>query len=361
MKGKKFVVSKILSYLHNLVFSPRPLIVLEAPTAFHLEHFKAILKSLSDRNDLDIFLVSPDTSKLPKYKNIKYFSCERSLPLYRKAALFISTELNKIPHWFDCTTIYFGHGMGPKLDYAADKGLIAYDYTFSPCVPYYDIQTTILPQNKVIPVGLPILDNNSHKRDEIYSQFNLDVSKPLLVYGPSWCKDIEKISDIPQIISYLENQKKLNVIISAHPLLFDKNRCSGKVVFEDKTFQGNIRLNSNNSGYSTLDLVKASDIVLSDISSILYEAMALDKKVIFDGNREIYQYCEAMEIYEQVIKVCKTPNWKNESDNTINDVIEFDELSNSRQEFIDSYLFNRGIASEAFVSNIYKILKAAQK
>tara|TARA_R110002050_G_scaffold150318_5_gene277000 strand:+ start:2848 stop:3933 length:1086 start_codon:yes stop_codon:yes gene_type:complete len=358
MKGKKYFVISILSFFYNLFTKQKTLIILDAPALFHFAHFENIISILADRNDIDVIVICPDIKPSDKIINITYYQCIENIPLFKKPDLFISTELNRIPYWYNCPTVYFGHGMGPKLNYAANSDLLEYNYIFSPCNPTYKLQKELVSEQQIYPLGMPILDNKENNKTEIIKFFNLNQEKPIIVYAPSWCTDINKLSDINKIVAFLRTKTNyFNIIISAHPLLFKKERCEGKEIFNvNKPIEG-ITLNLPSSNLTTLELIKSSDIVISDISSILFEAMALNKKVLFDGNKAIYEYSKALHIYEEVIQVCHTPCWDDFEDKTIENVIEFDDLHSQRERFINNYLFNNGNASTHFIQEVENILK----
>lgn len=354
--GKKTLLNNILSFFYNLFQKKKLLVVLEACTPFHLEHFRTIVIELSKKNNIDIAIVTPDDNGLGNLNNVSFYQSMAHFPLYKKANIFISTELNKIPYWFDCPSVYFGHGMGAKLDYVANKGLLEYDYVYSPCRPTYDIQRQTLSKERVIQIGMPILDDKASRKKEIIDTYNLDEQKPIIVYAPSWCNDITKVSDIALIIDFLSQKKQFSIIVSPHPSLFDAKRCAGKAIFSSDTNIPNININTSKSSFTTLDLIKASDIVISDISSILFEAMALRKKVVFDGNKALYDHCQALKIFELVNNVCPTPKWASKEDQTFEKINVNDSLANKRNMFIDNYLFNNGSATSAFIESINSII-----
>jgi len=356
-KGKKAFLNSIYSSLINLFIPSKPVIVLEACTPFHLEHFRNIIHQLALLDQFDTIVITPDDKGMSQLKNVSFYKTINDFPLYKKANVFISTDYNKIPHWFSCPTIYFGHGIGPKLDYVARDELMDYDFVFSPYRAAYKLQIQALPKEKVIPIGLPILDvNSSSQQEEIIDYYQLNPNKPTIIYAPSWCKDVSKISDIMSIIVFLNSKKQFNIIVSPHPLLFQPERCSGKVFFSAEKKIKNIHINQPNSKFSTLDLVQGSAITISDISSILFEAMALKKNVLFDGNKALYENCNALHIYEEIIQVCHTPCWDDFDDKTIENSIECDDLFSQREHFINNYLFNNGSASTHFIEEVKKIL-----
>jgi hypothetical protein len=356
-KGKKKIINKLLNRLYKLFISKKPIVLFEACAPFHLEHFKNVILKLSAQDKVLVAVVSPDGKSLGKSKNVSVYASIGDFPLYKKAVIFISTELRVMPFWFDCPSVFFGHGMGPKLNYQAGNGLKRFDYVLSPCLPTYEVQINALSEEKVIPLGMPILDDLSTPKERIYHHFNLDKNKPLLIYAPSWCNNSSKISDINLITSFLQRKSQFNIVISPHPALFSPERCDGKVFFPSPERIQNLNINTPSSEFTTLELVKASELVVSDISSILFEAMALNKIVLFDGNKTLYEYCEAGKIYDEVINVCPVPVWNNIDDQTIEQTLKNDKHAKERAKFINQYLFNNGNASNVFIEQISKILK----
>jgi glycerol-3-phosphate cytidylyltransferase len=106
--------------------------------------------------------------------------------------------------------------------------------------------------------------------DQFYKDYNLDKTKKLILYAPTWNKNtneglLSEQNDAIEIYKQLE--KVDNIIYSLHPetdltqILENKN----------KRFITHIR---------TSELIKICDIVISDFSSILYESAVLGKKNI---------------------------------------------------------------------------------
>jgi len=354
--GKKALVVKVVSFIYHIARRRNKLVVLEACTAFHFEHFKNVINCMINYGGIDVIVITPNKNEVLPKKNVTFYSSINEIPLYQKADIYISTEFIEKPYWFECPSVYFGHGIGPKFDYAVNKNLLNFDYIFSSYKPLYDLQVSFLSDKKVLPIGLPILDAVEDKKTIITSHFSLDPEKPILVYAPSWCADISKISNIHKILRFLSVQKNFNVIVSPHPLLFNPERCSGKDVFSRYLHDKSVKINTLDNHFTTLDLVNVSSIVISDISSILFEAMALNKKVIFDGNKRLYDYSQATHIYDELIKVCVVPEWENLNDKTITLIESYDELGGKRKKFINHYLFNNGRASEVFVREVNNII-----
>ena len=354
---KKALLHKMLASLYSIL-EDRKVIIFDTFTEFHFKHLSIVIKELARRNDFDIFVIGVNYSEsFPA--TVKFISDYNKFPLYRKVAAFITTEYGRTIYWLDCPNIFFGHGMGLKLGYAAQDELKGFDYVFSSCKPVFDVQNKIMPSGRVKKIGLPILEDNQIDPQVAKDHLGFNnTDKQIVLYAPSWSTNTDVISDIDKILRYLENlavENGINIAVSPHPNLLIPEKCSGKSFFEFAYSSEYIYVNEPGSAFSTLDLVRISDCVVSDISSILFEAMALDKLVIFDGNKSIYEFSDALPWYDLVRKISVIPNWGNKSDTAILDALKDDIHKQSRNDFIEEFVFNIGKANEACIQHIYQI------
>ena len=252
--------------------------------------------------------------------------------------------------------MFFGHGIGPKLNYQSIDKLAKFDYLFTACLPIHNTQSELFNPKKIYKVGLPILDNLQVDSHEIQSFFTLDNSKPTIIYAPSWCAYPECIADIDKALSVLNTINDANVIISPHPLLLKKDRCNGKDFFANHTQYKNLFFNFADSPFSTLDLCHVADIVISDISSILFESMALGKITLFENNKGMFEKFEAEKVYEQLVISCFVVKWETATADILVKNLYHDKFEQSRHAFIDGYIFNRGKATEKFIDYINELI-----
>jgi len=348
--GKKGYLHKILTHLLNL-FSSRKTIIFDAPFAFHLHHLLPVINKLIEINEYKIIIISPEKNKILA-PNIKFY---QSLPIYVQGDIFITTEFGRKPYWLDAKTIYFGHGIGPKFNYLANDELLNFDFLYSPCLPIYNVQKKVISTDKIIKVGLPIIEKTPPDKANFLKYFNFLDTKKTIIYAPSWCDNTNMISDIQKILIFLNNQEDVNIIISPHPLLLDPYKCNGKTVF--KNIPSNLIINPPNSPYSTFDLISLSDGLISDISSVLFEGMALDKVSFFDGNEQIYEYYEASAVLQSLLKACPIPNWEKQDNKYLINTLNQDKHRDARSEFIHSYLFNVKTASIVFINHLKELIK----
>jgi CDP-glycerol glycerophosphotransferase (TagB/SpsB family) len=215
-------------------------------------------------------------------------------------------------------------------------------------------------ESSLVKVGLPILEDPEIDNCTIEQYFGLNsINKRTILYAPSWANQIEIVSDIESIIKYLERLAiviKINIVISPHPMLFQPEKCSGLQFFKSVYKSDNVSINKPDSPISTLDLVKYADITISDISSILFEAMGMNKLVIFDGNRKLYESSGSIDLYDQILNIFHVPEWESDNYSSILEALENDVLLEKRQLFISEYIFNLGAAKNVFINNVLKII-----
>lgn len=351
MLSKKIIFHHITSFLYALA-KQKKIIVFDAPMPFHLVHFTPVINELSKSKDVLIVVICPQeiSSAIFTSTDIKIY---KDLPLYIHPRLFISTDFVRLPWWLNCPSAFFGHGIGPKLNYVFNEGIHEYDFIYSPCRPVYDIQLKQVSEDKLIPIGLPIIESSNDKSLEIAKHFELDKEMITVLYAPSWCNNSDMISPIDEIIEFLAKQKNINLIVSPHPLLLNKDRCDSKVFFQNITTLNNVNFNTK---YQTFDLLTVCDAVVGDISSIMFEAMALNKVIILDGNHQLYHYCQASTIYEALTKICPTITLSEHDEDYLHHTISNDEHQVQRLAFIDHYLFNKNNATNIMSKHILSII-----
>ncbi len=122
---------------------------------------------------------------------------------------------------------------------------------------------------KIKVLGMPRIDYILGKNNEInekiaklYEEYPKLKEKKNIVYVPTFRKD--KVIDIDKIIDNI-NTEKYNLIIRLHPL--DKNEVKNEYKVDKK--------------YSTSELIKIADYVITDYSAVAFEAATLDKPLFF--------------------------------------------------------------------------------
>jgi hypothetical protein len=333
--------------------------VFDAPAKFHLFHVESVINELvkSGWESYKIIVICSENT-IKHHDNITYLTHIEQLSFWQKIDLFITTEFyRELPFWLTASTVFFGHGIGPKLNYQTQELLAPFNFIFSPCTSMYNVQVNLFPAEHILKIGLPMLDNVTSNSAKLNKHFNLKSELPTLVYAPSWSLHTELIADIPHILCILENIKDINIIISPHPLLLQPDRCNNIDYFGELEAFENIKFNLPSSNITTLEAVNNADVVISDISSILFEAMALNKIVMLEDNRAMFEKYEAGHVFDAAAEACQLVDWHNFDPQLLSSAIKKDPFAEKRLTYINNYLYNNGNATNAFIDALNDLLK----
>lgn len=121
-------------------------------------------------------------------------------------------------------------------------------------------------EDKILNIGTPTIDylqeKNSPIVNEIYGKYQGLKSKKNVLYVPTF--RVSKINGLQELIKDFDF-KKYNLIVKLHPK--DNN------IIDDKRI-------INGKDYSATDLIKIADYVITDYSSLMIDALVLNKKVL---------------------------------------------------------------------------------
>ncbi len=141
---------------------------------------------------------------------------------------------------------------------------------------------------KILVTGMPKLDNcfnNSIQKEQILKKFNLDPEQKTILLAPTFN---EEFSILPFLNNHNINNifpDYLNLIVKLHGVSTGKDYQVFNTLKSNR--QKNIYIAEN---YDVDELFIASDILLSDVSSIIYEFAALNKPVILFDSPRINEY-----------------------------------------------------------------------
>ncbi len=343
--SKKLIAHIILSSISQFC-SRKKHIVFYAPIKFHATHLLPVIHQMMTNTKFRITLVG-DFDDFDTLKSLPLYQYLNDLPIRQKYHIFVMTEIT-LPWGLRGKKVFFGHGIGPKLNYQTSIELNSFEAIFIACQAIYDAQQSLKPE--LFKIGLPLLDApklTKQKSSQIHSLFNANNTKPNIIYAPSWSSDEKLISNVSLIMEQLSTLHQFNVIVSPHPNLLNPKRYSQSHLFEYTS----LAVNTSESGISTFELCQQSDAVISDISSILFEAMAINKKVFFDGNCAIYDACGASNVLNQLRRAIPTLCWSTPIETQLQlmyQQYDYDKMA----KYIKKYLFNHGQATVAFINTI---------
>lgn len=344
MFSKRKFLNFIFKTLRRIVSNKKSILFI-APYPHHAVHLHKVVERLSNLNDYTVTFAG----ELSFHNDRVNSTTVESLKVKNNFDIVITTEFGLIPWWLSTKRVFFGHGIGPKISYQVSNSLALFDYSFCPCKPIFDAHSKF--KIKVRKVGLPILDNpDFSKNNLIKSKFGIKSDLPLVVYAPSWSSENKLLNNIPEYIEKISKiTNNFNVILSPHPNLLLPERCSGTSIVEN--ISADLFVNDAESGFTTFEACLAADIIISDISSILFEAMSIGKKVFSDGNRGLFEHYGASLYYDEMVRYVRVIDWSCDLEKQISSDVP------STDAFIEKYLFNRGKATDCFVESINDILR----
>ncbi len=143
-----------------------------------------------------------------------------------------------------------------------------YDYIIAPSEITIDFfaEAFNVPKEKFIKLGLPRLEYISNtkydKSEGIYIEYPKLKEKENIVYVPTFRKD-RNANLIDEILQTKIDEDKYNLIINLHPL--DNTKVPDKYLIDKK--------------YSSFDIIKIADYIITDYSALSIEASVLEKPI----------------------------------------------------------------------------------
>ena len=194
---------------------------------------------------------------------------------------------------------------------------------------------------KIKVLGMPRIDyilgrNNeiNEKIAKLYEEYPKLKEKKNIIYVPTFRKD--KITDVNKIINSVD-VKKYNLIIRLHPL--DKNEVGNDYIIDKK--------------YSTSELIKVADYVITDYSAVAFEAATLDKPLFF--------YLYDIDEYKDTrgLNINLQEEMKNSTFTQINDII--DKIENDKYDYEELRRFKEKYVQTADTKNTMRIVEYVRK
>ena len=155
-----------------------------------------------------------------------------------------------------------------------------YDYIIAPseATKKYFSEAFNTPEDKIVKLGLPRLEYISEskysKSEEILKKYPKLKEKKNILYIPTFRKNND-FNAVEKILEHKIDENKYNLIISLHPL--DTTPVPEKYLVDKK--------------YSSYDLIKIADYIITDYSALSIEASVLNKP-IFIFLPDIKEYTE---------------------------------------------------------------------
>ncbi len=166
--------------------------------------------------------------------------------------------------------------MHNNYDYIATSG--------KKCVAHFS-EAFGQPEYKFIPIGLPRMDQLTDKKfiesskSSVYKKYPGLIKRKLIVYAPTFRDNTNSTMELRQaeddLIANIDYDN-YNLVLKRHPV----DMASGIVCTKNNRIEENV--------FTTTQLMAAADVVITDYSSVIYEALLMNKDIYifcFDGEK----------------------------------------------------------------------------
>ncbi len=331
---------------------------------FHMEHLLPVIQELHSCAGVSILIVHASTISKPKnIENITLLSEQEFFSArWRFFDAIVATDYDGFPWWFRSgNRISVAHGTGPKSGYLDDIPRENIDYVFSPGPLLFNEQIRIIGNSKdcrtvVEKTGLPVTDSFSAINNTENAETVSSAKKSTVLYAPSWSQNPDMVSMDVEILNNLASLDACRVIIRPHPNLLIPDICGG---MDWKTILSGLEENGcelSLSG-SVYELLPQSDLIIGDISSLMYEFLVLDRPGIL--------YVKDIVLENSIIEEARKPLLnafhRIKSASELGELVEkllhlSDPKSSHREKLIQSAFYNIGCAAEVSAQRISEIV-----
>lgn len=223
--------------------------------------------------------------------------------------------------------------------------------------------------------------NGKFERDEVLKGLGLPAENKTVLYAPSWDEGLSLRTSGRQIIAELLKLENVNVIVKLHPISY----CSpdgpnymfytGGVDWKKELSEFESNSNFRHIPVSSIDpLLSASDIMVTDVSSVALEFIMLDKPVVYIDCPDFYEktlskvYSEFGETTAEFVKNDPKANAGRHTGVVVEKVSDLrdavlkclsdpGENSAKRKQFSKQLAYNHGKAGEVAADTVMKILR----
>lgn len=266
------------------------------------------------------------------------------------------------------------HGCSLKNRAVHEKAL-AYDRLFliGPYMRQKFIQTWKLREDdpRLVDVGMPKLDaffDGSLDAEALRKHLKLDPHLPTVIYAPTRTTETSSSLQLygKQIIEALGSMP-LNVLIKLHDRAFKQWKPSMKDDWEKilDRYRNHPRIRPI-FDYDVVPYLFISDLLISDISSVVNEFTLLDRPIVLIHVPRLIANYKRIE-QRRGLAVCDLEQWGQSVGHLVQDMRDLtgivthalehpEEKRDIRREFASRFFFNPGHATDRAIAKIYELL-----
>lgn len=383
-------IINIYIYLIPKVFSSKKIVCIDIYEKGYIQHVFDYLDILKEIPNLEIILATQDCYlSNPEFLSLKFkIISTRVLRFIYGVKLFITPQvhLKKPPNSY---SIHIGHNQPIKFlsfPYSLLKNIDEH-FVWGPFM-YEWIEKMLIEHkvnSKITKIGSPRHDKEIFNNISSIESIKKNKAKKDLVigYAPSWDEYLSLRTNGIEIMKKISSFKNASVLLRLHP-------CSlvGRTNINFHLYTGGIDWHKRISSLklsnlyfqntnSTIEYLKNIDILITDVSSISYDAFSLNKPIIFFETPKYWEslfasrYVDYAYSKNYIGKLCENKFLNGGRNygvivNSVEDLYNnLKKISNGkdktellRKSFVKSLFYNKGKSKKFVKDRIIEVLKS---
>lgn len=374
-------------------FARKKIIILDIEETTFIPYILPIYNSLKKK-----------TNKISYYIATYYKSSEAlspfEIPENRQFDVSLSREFSEAdiflsPHIYgvgnkDSLKIHINHNQPVKYESYQKQDFVNFDVHFLTSPLHREQSENTIDKYNLRDKGIKLYNtgyaksddllNGKYVKEKILHELKLDSNLKTVLYSPSWDEGLSLRSSGEEIIEKILSIGNLNLIVKLHPISYCPEDgpnylfYTGGINWKQKLKKYETYSNFRHIPSNNIDpILSASDVMVTDVSSVALEFIMLDKPVI---------YIDCPEFFEKTIKKTYANFGNTTADFVRNDpkanagrhvgLVAYDinelpdlikrsvkdpgELSGKRKEFAKQLSYNPGHAADTAAETIIKLL-----
>lgn len=371
----------------------KKIIILDIEELTFIPYILPVVNSLKQKsNKISYYIAS-------HYKGNEEFK-KFSVPANKQFSVNISKELDEAdiflsPHIYGTGNkgtikIHINHNQPVKYESYQKTDFEKYDVHFLTS-PLHREQTenTIKKYNlekkniRLYDTGYPKSDdllNGKYNRDDVLEELGLNKYLKTILYAPSWDEGLSLRAFGEEVVSKLLEIKNINLIVKLHPISYcpedgpNYEFYTGGINWIERFKKFETHKNFRHISSGSIDpYLSASDVMVTDLSSVALEFIMLDKPVIYIDCPEFFDktlkktYSNFGNTTAEYVRNDPKANAGRHVGLVINHLSELpesverslkspDEFSSKRKKLAGQLIYNPGKGAEMAADTIIKIL-----
>jgi CDP-Glycerol:Poly(glycerophosphate) glycerophosphotransferase len=282
-------------------FVGKKIIILDIEETTFIPYILPIVKALKERtNKISYYIAThyrgDDVFKIFEVPLNKQFDVNLSSE-FSQADIFLSPHIYGIGNEHS-TRIHINHNQPVKYEAYQKQDFVNFDVHFltSPLhreqtentIKKYDLEDKKIELFDTGYAKSDALLQGQYKREDILNELNLDPGLSTVLYAPSWDEGLSLRTMGERVIGNILKIKNINLIIKLHPISYcpvgSPNYLfyTGGTDWVEKFSTFESRKNVRHIPTNNIDpILAASDVMVTDLSSVALEFIVLDKPVIY--------------------------------------------------------------------------------